>query len=35
MADTAYERYLKDTGQTDDRKGLDQVKDAFLQRCKI
>ena len=30
MADTAYERYLKDTGQTDDRKGLDQVKDAFF-----
>ena len=30
MADTAYERYLKDTGQTDDRKGLDQVKEAFF-----
>ena len=30
MADTAYERYLKDTEQTDNRKGLDQVKDAFF-----
>ena len=26
MADTAYERYLKDTEQTDNRKGVDRSK---------